>query len=472
MFLTLQASHSRSAAISTRDGVGSVRFDVLITGKHLHINSQTVLAGGIGISNGRVRALIGEEDLGHYMSAAKRVIDAGENPVLPGIVDGHVHVRDPGQTHKEDFATATRAAAVGGVTTILTQPNTSPEVIDENTFHAVREIGERRAIVDFGIQARLDPNRPKASIYLAANGIASFELSTNQLEPGGLIAALALSTKLKPSLGCYCEDRALVEYAAEDAAASRLADAPAFLRSLPAEVEVGAAAHLYYMARYFGTRLTYRQVSSAATLAFLRWARAAAAGPSFAIEVNPHHLLLTADDFLRLGAVAKVKPPLRSKSDTVALWVALAAGVVDLVGTDHAPHSVDEKACGVQKAPPGFPGLETMLPVLLTGVAEGRIDLSRLIQAACEFPARWFGLYPRKGSLQLGADADLVIVAPERQVLIQPAELQTKAKSSPFKDITLYGQCLLTMVRGTVVFDDGRIQVAEGHGMFVAAEFE
>jgi dihydroorotase len=198
-----------------------------------------------------------------------------------------------------------------------------------------------------------------------------------------------------------------------------------------------------------------RQVSSALGVAVL----AAAAAEGVTAEVTPHNLLLTNDALLRQGAIAKVIPPLREAADLVAVREALRIGRIDIVATDHAPHAPQEKAAGdndIWAAPGGFPGVQTLLPALLILVGDGVITYPELVRAACEAPARIFGLYPRKGALLPGSDADFVIVDPDRPFRIDDAHQLSKAGHSPFHGLTAPATAVLAALRGEVVMREGK----------------
>ena len=182
-------------------------------------------------------------------------------------------------------------------------------------------------------------------------------------------------------------------------------------------------------------------------------------GTTLTAEVTPHNLTLDEADFLRLGVVAKVAPPLRPRPDVTALRAALAAGALDVVATDHAPHHPDEKAAGatdIWKAPGGFPGVQTFLPLMLRLVDEGIIEQAALVRTCCAHPARLFGLYPRKGALQVGSDADLVIVDPGRPFTIRNRDQLSKARNVPFDGLTASASPILACLRGTVIMRDGQ----------------
>jgi dihydroorotase len=206
-----------------------------------------------------------------------------------------------------------------------------------------------------------------------------------------------------------------------------------------------------------------RQVSSALSLAAL-----GLAGPGVTSEVTPHNLLLTDETLKKLGAVAKVVPPLRPEADALAMREALAAGRISIVATDHAPHTREEKALELGKAPGGFPGVQTLLPLLLKLVADGALSYPALVRVACEEPARIFGLFPRKGALRPGSDADLVIVDPASPMQIANADQASKAGRTPFDGWVTPATLRMTLLHGEVVMKDGKMIGAAARGRFVS----
>lgn len=411
----------------------------------------------LAIENGRVVALIsdGEEP------AARKVIDAAGKLVLPGLVDSHVHFREPGLTHKEDFQSGSLAAAAGGVTTVMVMPTDNPLTLTPEDFEAKIALARDRCHVDYALQAGLGPDRRHVRA-LADLGAISFELFLSDLPPALLTdsaAALVLGLEAVRDVGGIAGvtpgDDSLYRHAAEIARGEHGGAPQAFARARPPEAEALGVAQACIAASSTGARTHLRQISCAASLRVLQALR----GTTVTAEVTPHNLTLDEADFLRLGVVAKVAPPLRPQSDVTALRAALAAGALDVVATDHAPHHPDEKAAGatdIWKAPGGFPGVQTFLPLMLRLVDEGIIEQAALVRTCCAHPARLFGLYPRKGALQVGSDADLVIVDPGRPFTIRNRDQLSKARNVPFDGLTASASPILACLRGTVIMRDGQ----------------
>jgi len=426
----------------------------------------------VGVEGGRI-AYVGPP--GRAPGAA-RTIDARGLLVLPGLVDPHVHMREPGAEHKEDFASGTRAAAAGGVTTVLCMPNVTPPVLDEAGFEASLQAGLRQAVVDFGLQAAVGPGNLGALPALWRRGVTSFEIfmadapDDLRLERSAdLFEALRMIRHCGGIAGVFCGDQSLVTHALGRRRAAGRMDWGIPGDARPPLTEALGMARALLLAQDAGARIYLRQVSSREGVRALAAARAERPGHVFG-EVTPHHLFLAVDELLERGPFAYMLPPLRPKEHPAALWEALADGTLDAVGSDHAPHAPAEKARARDdpwSAPPGTPGLETTLPLFLDAVYMKRLTLPRLVEVCAEAPARIFGLYPRKGALAVGSDADIVLADPNRADEVQRERLHTKAQSSPFEGWRLRGAPVMTIVRGHVVMEDGRIVDAPAPGMFI-----
>ncbi|MBS1117864.1 MAG: dihydroorotase, multifunctional complex type [Deltaproteobacteria bacterium] len=386
-----------------------------------------------------------------------RIVDVSDLWVVPGLIDLHVHLREPGQEYKEDIETGTRAAAAGGFTTICCMPNTRP-VNDQRT---VTEVIVRRAR-----EVGLVRVRPIGAITQGLEGKALADIA--DMKEGGIVA---ISDDGRPVMNSglmrrafeyartfdlpvvqHAEDLDLSEGGAmnEGAVSTRIG-----IRGQPACAESAMVARDLEIAEWTGARYHVAHVSTARTVALVRDAKRR--GLPVTCEVTPHHLALTDEACSHYDTKAKVMPPLRTAADQEALLEALADGTIDCIATDHAPHSPVEKDVEFECAAPGMLGLETALPIILDFVRMGTLDDRRAIEALTSAPARAFGL--PGGSLAVGAVADLCVIDPERPVTISAEGLASKSKNTPFLGQTLAGRAVLTMVEGRVVFDlDGRVR--------------
>jgi dihydroorotase len=398
-------------------------FDLIVRGGSV-VEPGGLRARNVAVREGRIAALLDPaED-----ASASETIEAQGCVVLPGLVDAHVHFREPGLTHKEDFESGSRAAALGGVTTVMVMPTDSPMTQTPQQFADKRRLAEGRCHVDFGLQALLGPDSSNVKA-LAQAGAMSFEIFLGLLGPGQKIVdddSLVAALKAVRQAGGVAGVTPLGEW------------------EEPAGVARALEAH-----RKAGGRMHLRQISDARSVPLL-------GGPGVNSEVTPHNLILTEEAFRRLGAVAKVLPPLRTQADIMAMQAALANGGISIVATDHAPHTPGEKDLPIEKAPGGFPGVQTMLPLLLGLVSEKRLSYARLVEVASEQPARIFGLYPRKGTLLPGSDADMAIVDPSRPMRIRNADQASKAGRTPFDGWVAPATLRMTLLRGEPVCRDGK----------------
>jgi dihydroorotase len=353
---------------------------------------------------------------------------------LPGLIDGHVHLREPGGEQKEDLDSGTAAALAGGVTLVLDMPNTQPPIVDGQGLATKRRLGREKARCDVGF-------------YLGAT-------AENAARAAALARqAVALKIYLDQTYG------PLRIQASADVPGAGLAALLAHFRNWPADRPIAvhaeglSAAMAIGLARTFGRRLHLCHVSLAAEIALVRAAKAA--GMDLTCEVTPHHLYLDAADARRLGAYGQMKPPLASRGDVAALWDNLE--VVDHIATDHAPHSRAEKEG--EAPPPGVPGLETMLPLLLTAVAQGRLSLERLVEMVYEAPRRIWGL-PRQAETWVEVD-------PDARYTLGEAPLQTRCGWTPFAGMAVQGRVRRVFLRGQAAYRDGEVLAEPGTGHIV-----
>jgi dihydroorotase len=312
-------------------------------------------------------------------------------------------------------------------------PTDRPMTQTAREFAEKRALAEGRSHVDFALQALLGPDFSHVGA-LAALGASSFEIFMGLLEP-----------KIDDDVTLAAAFEA-VRAAGGVAAVTPIEEARDVARVVAAHRKSGGRVHI-------------RQISCAGGVAAL-----AGAADGLTSEVTPHNLWLTDEAFARLGAIAKVFPPLRPQADVDAVRKALKERRISMVATDHAPHTPEEKAAGLVKAPGGFPGVQTLLPLLLK-----LLDYPDLVRVACEAPARAFGLYPRKGTLQPGADADIVVVDPSRPMQIRDEDQESKARHTPFNGWDAPATPVMTILRGEVIVRDGAL-VGAARGRFLSPQ--
>ena len=445
--------------------------DIAITNARI-ATPDGVVGGTVLITDGVIGGIV----QGREVPEAAEVIDARGDTVLPGVVDIHVHFREPGQEYKATYASESAAAAVGGVTTICDMPNNGDRaIIDPARFAAKRAIAERSSRVDFGIYAYLVSSDADELAALVAAGVMGFkwDMSLAGVEPGsdrflpvpeGAEPYLRAVAAAGARLGIHAEDRSLVlTRTAALRAAGRL-DARAHLEARPVEAEVIALRQAIELARRTGVQMHVHHLSSAAGLELVRAAKRE--GLPLTAETIPAFLFLDDGDYERLGTLIKIHPSVKYAEDRAALWEGLRDGSIDCLATDHAPHTREEKFRDIWQASPGAIGVQTSLPLMLDAVARGLLSLERCVDAMAAAPARLYGLAPRKGAIVVGADADLVLVDLHARMTIRNEAMCSPNKLTPFDGRVVQGVPRLTILRGAVIARDGAV-VGEPRGRLV-----
>ncbi len=434
------------------------------------VSPDGVVAASLAIRAGTIVA-IGDDDL---MPPAAETLDATGCHLLPGIIDSHVHFREPGYEYKEDWGTGTAAAAVGGVTTVFEMPNTHPPTADLDALRLKQEAAGRQAHVDYGIYGLLDENNLGELERLAAAGVVGFKCFMGNTfgdlpapSDGAMLEAFEIIARLGKRIVVHAENPSIMARRQDQMEKAGRSDPLAHLAARPAICEIEAVSRAIHFAEWTGARLHIAHKSSKDALDIVRQAKAR--GVDVTVETCPQYLLLDTEDMKRLGNVMRVNPPIREPGHAEPLWQALRDGVVDMIATDHAPHTIAEKTDpNVWRCCCGFPGVETAVPLMLTQVAAGRLSLEHYVRVSSVNPAKAWGLYPRKGALQVGADADIAIVDLAREGRVRAAALHSKSKITPFDGRALKGLPVATLVRGRVVARDGALVGAPGWGKPVA----
>jgi dihydroorotase len=424
----------------------SVGFELIVRG------GTCVTPGGrvacdVGVREGRIAAL---GDLAG--ATAPTVIDAKGLHVLPGVIDAQVHFREPGPTHKEDLATGTAAAALGGVTCVLEMPNTDPPTTTPVALADKIARLRGRARVDVGFFVGASPENvgdlDELEQLPGCAGVKVFMGSST----GSLLVA-----DDETLAGVLSGGRRRVAVHAEDDArlrerkplAVRVHDHPVWRDE---ETALRATWRVLALARRFGRPVHILHVTTADELGVIAECRDAAT-----CETSPQHLTFAAPEiYERLGTRAQMNPPIRDVRHREALWDGVRSGLVDLIATDHAPHTLDEKARAYPESPSGMPGVQTLVPVMLDHVAAGRLTLERLVDLTSAGPARVWGI-ASKGRLALGYDADLTLVDLDAKRTIRDQDMASKCGWTPFDGMNVTGWPIATVVRGRVVMRDGAL---------------
>jgi allantoinase len=453
--------------------------DIVIRGGTL-VSGQGERRAALAIHDGRIVAV----DRDDAMPPARETIDADGLLVLPGVIDTHVHLRDPGRIEREDWLTGTQAAAAGGITTILEMPIAIPPVHTAAILRERAAVVQPRSVVDFGLYGgasadNLDDIEPMA----AAGAIAFKTFRTRPVvgrereftgiccpDAGQMLLVMERVARTGRLHVVHAEEQQILDVTEARARATDRRDGRVHALARPEVAETASIAQCIALARATGVRLQIAHVAAAEAVPLI--AHAKAEGLRVTAETCPHYLMFTEDALAQWGPYAKCNPPLRSQATQDRLWDAVRTGVIDVLGTDHSPFLVEEKAPHVDNiwaAPPGMPGLEEFLPLLLTAVRRGRLTAADLVRLTAETPARLFGLWPHKGALAPGADADVVLVDPAAERVHDHRHLYTKARETAllYDGVRFQGLPVLTMVRGRVVMRDGRVTGEPGWGRWL-----
>jgi len=442
-----------------------VEVELLLTGGRL-ATPDGETPGSLAIEGGRIVAIVAA---GEGQPAARETVDLEGALVLPGVIDTHTHARDPSVDAREDFGTATAAAAAGGITTILEMPISTPSVSDAGVLRRRHGIVAPKAHVDFGLYGGAGADNLDKIEELASAGAVAFKTFRTPKPAGrereftGLVATDAsdhfnvLRVVARTGLvsAVHAEDPQLLAARELQLRGGGLHGPRVHARWRPPVVEESSVAQSLELARAAGARLQIAHASTAHAVELV--SRARADGVPATVETCPHYLFLDESELDTHGTFAKINPPLRPVETVAALWDKVRAGEVDVLGSDHSPFLVEEKAPDdgdVWKALPGAPGLEALVPLLLTALDDERLRLEQLVALTSGNAARIFGL-SAKGRLAVGADADLTVAELGGPWRIDPSTWKTRSRATAaiWADREVRGRVRSTWVRGRRVWD-------------------
>lgn len=464
-------------------------WDVAIINAHI-VTSQECYAGNLYVRDGKIGAISREP----LSEPARETIDAQGLDVFPGFIDTHVHSRDGGAPQKETFFHSTQAAAAGGLTTICEMPNAIPPVSNVANMKAQLANLSPKAHVDFAMWGLcVGELNNKDLADLAAAGVVAFKFFWGYairkdtynliynynpddpcmlppLDDGQVYELFEAVAKTGRMLGIHAENAPLMHRLASRI---KVEDFPneyeAMLASRPAVSEETIVQTAIAFSRATDMRLHVLHASADCTVDLVE--RAQQEGLPITMETCPHYLVLTSADFERVGNNLKGYPPIRSQQHQDRLWQGIADGVIAHVCSDHAPHTAAEKQGSLFAIPSGMCGVESLAPLMIDAVNRGKLSKRQLAAQLSENPARLYGLYPRKGAIQVGADADFTFVDFARPMTIREQDLHSVSKITAFDGFQLQGAPVRTVVRGRTVAIDGKI-VSEPCGCFVPAWIE
>jgi dihydroorotase (multifunctional complex type) len=404
--------------------------------------------------------------------------------LLPGAIDAHVHVGQPWEKtdrpvyYAEDVESATMAAAMAGTTTICDMPDSMPLVTKASVFNRKVQFWSKRAYVDFALHGGFVPNTDFKALIpplwkAGPTALKTFMCFSEDIWPamhdGELFDALQVIRDVNGFAILHAENDHMLTQNKKVLDKENRKDFKSHLEWRPPIVEYEADRRATFLLRETEARGLIVHTSVPEGVHDIAHARAR--GQPVYVETCQHYLYLTDKDVERKGPWLKCSPPLRDKGRVLALRRQLASGLIDTVGSDHSPfytHDIERSMSNMWKAEAGMPELETGTPLLLNGASEGWISLNRVVSCASENPARIYGLYPRKGTIQVESDADIVIVDMKRKWRVKDDDLRMKCGWSPYSGTTLRGIPIMTLVRGTPVMEDREIVGHEGHGQFQA----
>lgn len=416
----------------------------------------------------------------------KKIYDAKNNIVLPGIIDSHVHFDDPGFTYREDFATGTKSAAAGGVTTVIDMPCTSiPPVTTVENFDNKLEIIKEKAYVDFALWGGLTPKQVKKGTFKkdleglknrGVVGIKFYTISSMQLYPKMPLDCMDKSfrelAKLNLVSAVHAEDYNLVNYYSKMYKNAKKNDPYNWCDGRTYEAEPMAIWQAVAITRKAKNKLHIVHLSTSAGLDVIK--KVKKEGLDVSCETCPHYLVFTRDDFNNIGPILKVAPPLRYIEDKNELWKGLKDGSIDYIATDHAAGVWPEEKTksNIWEAYAGIPGIQISLSTMITyGFYKDKLSLYDIQNLMSTNPAKRYGLYPRKGVIQKEQDADFAVVDLEKEFVVNPKNLYSKGKYSPLAHKKLKGKVVATFLRGNLIYEENKgILNSKGYGEFVKSE--
>jgi dihydroorotase len=447
-------------ALGTLDNLKSPK-----TEKTSGIASLLIREAHVWTKNGTIRGSILIEN-GRISRIARRISERADEEILgerlvalPGLIDGHAHLRDMKLSYKEDFRSGTSAAAAGGFTTVLDMPNTLPPTDSSQRLREKMEIASRKILVNTGFHTAAVRDKRAVKAMKSAGAFSMKLYLPKPISPLEVEDDRTIVEVLKAAKEASLTVTVHAEDAAEIDVARKVRSFEEMVATRSANAETSAVTRILRLQRRIGCRVHFCHLTLASSLSAIL----SRGSDRLSSEVTPHHTLLSEDSVETLGWKAWMVPPLRPRQDKVKLFRALKNGAATIIASDHAPHTIREKRQPPQQSPPGIPGFETTMPLMLTMVNKGMLSLGRLTSLLSTNPAKLFSLRS-KGRLEKGADADVILVNMKKRGKINPQKFLSKAHYSPFEGWKTQGAVHVTMVRGSVVYRDGEITGKPGMG--------
>ena len=434
------------------------------------VTEKEIFHGGVVIVGEKIAEVV----RGDRSVEAADVIDLKGKTLLPGVIDGHVHLNEPGREEWEGYKTGTMAAAAGGVTTVLDMPlNSTPPTIHRDELTKKRAVAKDQAFVDYAQWGGFVDNNLDNLEALNEDGVIGFKafasnsgVDFERLNDDMIYAGLKKMVDLGNLIGLHAENEFVTAYLSKQIQATGRIDRAGWYESRPPETELETVIRSCFWAKSTGGNLHIVHVSIPEGHRAI--AQAKKEGAHVTSETCPHFLFFDHQDFERIGPAAKCAPPIRSREMVNELWQCVADGLVDVIGSDHSPCTWAEKEKGLDniwKAWGGISGLQSMLPALLTeGVHKRGLPLTSLVRMLTVNPARLYGLDGQKGAIQVGLDADLVVVDLNHEWTLTKEQLFYKNQHSAYVGYPFKGKVVQTLVRGKTIYQDGKIVADAGYG--------
>ena len=444
-------------------------FDLIVKNGKI-VTSEKIFDGNIGIKDGKIAAIVSRES----ELLGKEVIDIEGKFLFPGAIDTHAHLNDPGYTWREDYEHGTAAAAVGGITTIIDMPlQNEPALTDGKIFDKKIETVSPNAYVDYCFWGGLVDYNFSTLHELDEKGCVAFKSFIGPVSPdyvslsmGQVREALEILKDVDARAGFHCEDYSIIKWEEKRAQRKESVDWEDFLNSRPLIAEIMATKNIIDLAREVGTKIHICHVSHPAVAEEIR--KAKLEGIDITGETCSHYLTFNRDDVIKNGSLFKCAPPLREAEAVEKMWEYVEDGTLSCVSSDHSPCALEEKSeeeHGIFGAWGGISGIQNIMQVAYSeGVAKRGYSPTILARSLSEGPAKAFGLYGRKGAIEVGFDADLVVLDPDKEWEITPESLKYVNKISAFVGLEGKGLPITTILRGVVVAKDGEVVGEKGFG--------
>lgn len=435
----------------------------------------------VGVKDGKIVVISDEA----YMPEAEKVIDIKGQYVIPGTIDTHVHFRDPGRSERETFYTGSLAAAAGGVTTVMEHPISMPPQYNKEILDNRIKVADCQCIVDYCFYGAAGAEFPEEITKLAKEGIVAYKTFLHAAPEGrdkefiGLTMAndaeliTGLTEVAKTGLICatHAENNDMISANIKRLRKEGKVSGRDHALSRPPISEIESVEKMIRLARETGATIEFAHISTPEAMELIK--KAKYDGQEVYLETCPHYLFLDEDDLEKYGTFAKCNPPLRKRELVEGLWKYIQDGSVDFIGSDHSPFLLSEKETGYEdifKAPAGFPGIDLRLPLMLDAAADGKVTIERVVELLVTNPAKIFKLFPQKGAIRVGSDADFVVFNMDETTVVDKNKCYSKAKdiAIPYDGRELKCKLDYTIVRGRVLMEHGIVdESAKAYGQLV-----